>query len=404
MTAASFPTVTVEIALTTAPLSNSPVWVTISENLLAFSTAIGRANSAVTFDAGTCSCTFDNHDGRLDPLKTTSPLYPNFHPGKRIRISATWASNTYRLFDGFIDAIQPAYEGTGDEEVTVTATDGFKLLNLATWRPSGFPVPSELTGARVSRILGDIGWPSGYQSISGGNSLCVAIDDPTFTQSALSAIQDAEATEGGLLFMNPRDGVKFEDRYTRANLSASPFLLDDTGASAGNDYTSLTIITDESLVVNGATVQDGFGGTVSYVDATSQTNNGPREVTIQTLLQNPNDAYDRAVFTVLSSSLPGTRVDQVQLEPVYGGLSDYFTSVFAMQNDFGANLVEVVKTTPNGNYIDQTCFIERIGHDYDGDTWVVTWGLSPRIAGLTTAWFKWGSAKWGDPTNAVWAA
>lgn len=88
------------------------------------------------YDVGTATFTLINRDGRYDPYNTSSPLYPNFGPGKFIQFYMTrgdpmdlYATLTRRyLFTGIIDDIQPGRDYNGERYITITASDGWKWL------------------------------------------------------------------------------------------------------------------------------------------------------------------------------------------------------------------------------------------------------------------------------------
>lgn len=76
---------------------------------------------------GTLSITLDNTDDRYNPYNTSSPLYPNVNPGKRIYIYVQNGStgDEYACYTGTIDDIQPDIE---TQTVTITAIDLIKEL------------------------------------------------------------------------------------------------------------------------------------------------------------------------------------------------------------------------------------------------------------------------------------
>ena len=68
--------------------------------------------------------TLDNRDRMFDPEFNSSA-----RPNKRIRASVGSASDIIYLFDGWIDALPQSYEDApNDAQVSLTATDAFKLL------------------------------------------------------------------------------------------------------------------------------------------------------------------------------------------------------------------------------------------------------------------------------------
>lgn len=63
----AFPTFSLEVAFTTAPLSSSPSWTDVTEYLKDVAITRGRQRELDTFDAGRMTVTLDNQDRRFDP-------------------------------------------------------------------------------------------------------------------------------------------------------------------------------------------------------------------------------------------------------------------------------------------------------------------------------------------------
>lgn len=69
---------------------------------------------------GKATLVFENYDNRYDPRNTSSPLYPNIKPGKRIQIGIFDADYQLVQFTGLIDSIVPrGYKN----EVIITCVD-----------------------------------------------------------------------------------------------------------------------------------------------------------------------------------------------------------------------------------------------------------------------------------------
>ena len=84
------------------------------------------------FETGRFTITMDNQSRRYDPYNTSSPLYPNVVPGRRIQISTQEisggnASTKHVLFTGEIEDIRPANDGSGN--VSFDVVDGMQKLN-----------------------------------------------------------------------------------------------------------------------------------------------------------------------------------------------------------------------------------------------------------------------------------
>lgn len=94
----------------------------------------GRQRAVDRFTAGTATVVLTNTDARFDPRNTSGPYaaagVSGVVPMRPIRISATYAGTTYRLFTGYIDSLSYDYApGLDDATVTLACSDGMKLLS-----------------------------------------------------------------------------------------------------------------------------------------------------------------------------------------------------------------------------------------------------------------------------------
>ncbi len=80
----------------------------------------GRAVAAV----GRCILTMDNGDQRFSPGYVSSPLYGDLLPRRQVRIKA----DTWTVFRGFVDTIQPDAGEWSAGECLITCVDGIALL------------------------------------------------------------------------------------------------------------------------------------------------------------------------------------------------------------------------------------------------------------------------------------
>lgn len=117
----------VEVSFTTDALAE-PVWVDISGDVRAWDTTRGRSRELERFQPGRATVVLDNTSGAYDSANATGPWFGNLRPMRRIRIRETFSGATYPRFDGYVDRWQLDTTHV-DSTVTVTATDGFKVLN-----------------------------------------------------------------------------------------------------------------------------------------------------------------------------------------------------------------------------------------------------------------------------------
>ncbi len=175
--AAGFPAVKVEFQFTPG------TWADVS----AFYDSGGGAQIVITrgssrvespvvrYDAGTCVIPLSNADRRFDPANLAGPYVAGGQtqvlPMVPVRVSATYAGVTYRLFTGTVDSWQIGYSPPSDSVASVSCTDGFKVLGaLIRAGRAVYHGPGEDSGARVNRILDDAGWPAANRSVTPGDA------------------------------------------------------------------------------------------------------------------------------------------------------------------------------------------------------------------------------------------
>jgi hypothetical protein len=140
-TAGTFPATVLEVAFATDPAA-TPLWVDISDRLIAASVNRGRQRELDTFAAGRMTVTLANEDRALDPAYAASPYYPNVVPMRRIRLRSTYAGVTYDVFTGYVDGWTQVYDPPQVATCVVQATDAFKVL-------ANIDLPSSVYAAEV---------------------------------------------------------------------------------------------------------------------------------------------------------------------------------------------------------------------------------------------------------------
>lgn len=134
ITTAGEPAVGCEIAFTSTPNAEEPAYLDVSTDLRAFSYSRGKQRELDRYQAGRGSLTLINSNRRYDPSYTGAgdPYNGNIKPQKRVRIPVTYNGATHYLFEGFIDSWDQQRKGPHTSEVTVSFTDGFKVLSKRT--------------------------------------------------------------------------------------------------------------------------------------------------------------------------------------------------------------------------------------------------------------------------------
>jgi hypothetical protein len=162
------------------------------------------AGPLITYNAGTATVKLLNMDGALDPYVIEAAGLTG--PGVILRLRYQVPSGTiYPVFYGFIDSWDPDATSPTVGIITITATDGFILLNQAT-DELGAPVGAgESVTARVTRILDAMGWSASMRSLGTTSEVVQAT---SFGSPGLELIQEAVKAEIGEFYIQP-DGTAF---------------------------------------------------------------------------------------------------------------------------------------------------------------------------------------------------
>jgi len=227
----------------------------VSSQVQAVSIQRGRNANADQFQAGTASIRIADVNGDFNPENLSSPFAGLLLPLRKVTITAT-DNNTglvYPLFAGYITG----YNFTQAQVVgevsytTLTASDGFRLLNMGTVSTVTGATAGQLSGARVTKILDQIAWPNSMRDIDAGQTTLQA--DPGTTRTALNALQTVETSEYGAVYIDASGNVTFQDRaLTSSSIAGNSTIFADDGS--GIQYQNVRWVLDDSLVYNKASI------------------------------------------------------------------------------------------------------------------------------------------------------
>jgi hypothetical protein len=227
----------------------------VSNQVQAVSIQRGRNANADQFQAGTASIRIADINGDFNPENLSSPYAGLLLPLRKVTITAT-DNNTglvYPLFAGYITG----YNFTQAQVVgevsytTLSATDGFRLLNMGTVSTVTGATAGQLSGARVTKILDAVAWPNSMRDIDTGQTTLQV--DPGTTRTALNALITVETSEYGAVYMDPSGNVVFQDRaLTSSSIAGTPTVFADDGT--GLEYANVRWVLDDSLVYNKASI------------------------------------------------------------------------------------------------------------------------------------------------------
>lgn len=242
----------------------------ISDTVQAVNIIRGRSANADQFQAGTCSVRVADTQGAWNPANTASVYYPNVIPNRKLIITATDTNTNlvYPLFAGYIvsyDYVQANLVGEVSY-TTLNCVDAFRVLNMANITTVASAPAGQLSGARCTAILNQVGWPASMRDLDAGQQTLLA--DPGTNRTALAALQTVEISEYGAFYMDASGNAVFQDRaLTSSSIGSTPTVFADDGTAI--DYASAKWVLNDNLVYNDASITATGLATQTASDATS---------------------------------------------------------------------------------------------------------------------------------------
>ncbi|MFC3986783.1 hypothetical protein [Streptosporangium jomthongense] len=368
----SLPVVTIEV------MFNGSTWTDVSAwGKRGITTRRGSSridSPIIRYEAGTATVVLNNTDRRFDPTNTAGPYVSGGRsqvtPMRPIRIRATWNSTTYNVFRGFVDQWDVDWVADVYSEVTVRATDGFKVLRNKK-RPAVAAVGAgETTGARITRVLNSAGWSATDRVIATGNS---TVQATTLEGDALSELQAVADSEIGELYIDGAGRVVFRNRQavltdTRSNTVQTTF-----GATPGVAAPCVARInTDDATLYNEVRAQRTGGVEQLLGDSASQDEFLTRTFQASELqLQDDTTVGNYASWILYVSKDPEVRFDEIEIHAHAD--PTLFPQVLAREI---GDRIRIVRRPPGGGTaITRDVFIRGIAHVKGPATWITTWSL-----------------------------
>ncbi len=409
---------TVEVGFDSDPFDETQSFTDISQYVRQFTTNRGRVNELGQFGAGSAQIVLSNTDNRFNPSQTTyyydsTNGRTKIQPLKRIRISATYSSSTYVLFEGFLDTIPVVFTAQGqDSVVTFRATDAFKIfqsgvLDSRSWRIGrggfselglstrlGYTDVTELSSDRVTRILNAIGFPTNRRDVLTGT---VNVQQQTITDNVLSALREVELAENAQFFISADGKATFRNRdYRLSNTKA--INVQGTFSNTGTDlpYTDVSLSLDDNEIIN-VYEWTREGGSTQYIsDADSVLRYTAKGSTKTTINVSDSDVLSIIEQKIAETSLPIVRVDRLTVNPRDN--TGLWTQV--LDREFG-DRIKVKIQDPSGTTVEDELLIESIQHTVNGSSQSWSWSATLSPAG-SSAWIL-GSAKLGEGTRFAYS-
>jgi hypothetical protein len=325
----------------------------------------GRSILRDTYEAGSATVRIYDESGRFNPQNTSSDLYGQLTPLRKLRISATYAGTSYYLFSGYTTTYAYTYDQAENVSyVDITAVDGFRLFNLANITTVTGSANGDDTGERIGKILDTVDFPNSLRSIETGSSLCQA--DPATTRTALTAIINAEFSEQGAFYMDAEGQAVFKNRAsTISSAGGTPIQFNQTGDIP---YKNLKFAFDDKLIINQATITR-IGGTAQFAEDTgSVATYFPHSVNYNDLVvQTDTDANNIARIYVATRSDTTIRIDEMTVD-----LLDTAVPTGTMLNiDYFQN-VDISNIQPDGSTITKNLQVQGISWDITPNRWLGT--------------------------------
>lgn len=367
----------------TAAIGSADIWVDISPWVRNWSFRRGASRGdgvGLRYEAGTATIQLNNGDRRFDPTHLGGPYVSGGEtalvPMVRVRITAVWAGAGYVLWTGYADSWTPDYSTPTWSTVTLQATDAFKVF-ASVDRTGGAAVGgSELSGARVNRILDDIDWPTDDRDIAAGDSQLQAT---TLAGNALTELHLVQDSERGEFFMNAAGSATFRNRRavlfeTRSVTSQVTF--GDAGIGAGEvPYAQAAVSNDDATMANEVSITR-VGGTTQTASDTASVQRFLRKTYSRTdlLVLTDAEALNVASWILSQSKDPELRFVSITLPvPEAGTGSTVWPLV--LERELGDRVTVIRRPPGGGDPNERDLFIRSVEHSSDGANYTVTFQL-----------------------------
>jgi hypothetical protein len=325
----------------------------------------GRNILRDTYEAGTATVRIYDPTGRFNPQNTSSDLFGQLTPLRKLRISASYLGTSYYLFSGYTTTYTYTYDQAEQVSyVDITAVDGFRLFNLANITTVTGQANGDDTGERIGKILDTVSFPNSMRTLDVGNSLCQA--DPATTRTALNAIINAEFSEQGAFYMDAEGQAIFKNRAnTIASAGGTPIEFNQTGDIP---YKNLQFAFDDKLIINQATITRIGGSAMFAEDAGSVATYFPHSVNYNDLvIQTDTDANNIARIYVATRSDTTIRIDSMTVDLLDTDVpTDTMLGIDYFQN------VDISNIQPDGSTITKNLQVQGVSWDITPNRWLGT--------------------------------
>ncbi|MGI5288023.1 hypothetical protein ACQEVF_32425 [Nonomuraea polychroma] len=301
-------------------------------------------------------------------------------PMRPVRVRAIWNSVTYDLFRGYVNNWHIDPDGPNKSVATVPCTDAFKLFSRFDRRSAdAVSAPSELTSARINRILDNAGWPASLRSIATGD---VTLQASTLNSNLMEELLLTNETEVGELYMTGDGKVFFRNRNAINNDARSTTSQATFGDGGGSElpYTGLPQSDDDTQLVNRVIITR-VGGTEQVAEDVASQNEFLVSTYARTdlLFNNDASALNMAQWVLSLSAQPEQRFESIEIKPQRDETT-LWTQVF--NRLIGDRITIRRRPAGGGTMIEQDYFIRGIEHQATpGAAWITRWTLQSTASG-----------------------
>jgi hypothetical protein len=356
------------------------VIVDVSNQVDSVQTSRGRNAQADQFQTGQLSLRIVDQNGDFNPQNIAGPYFGLLSPMRKVQITATWNTETYPIFSGFITGYTTTTpKFTGDiVYTTITAVDAFRLAQNAQISTVADSGAGQLSGTRVNKILDEIGWPDSMRDVDAGQTTLQA--DPGSVRTALEALLTVELSEYGSLYVDASGEFVFQDRaFTTASVSGTPVVFNDDGT--GIPYFNALWLLNDVLIYNSAQITRTGGTTQSASNQASIDKYFVHSYNQQNLLMESDaDALNYARAYVASRAETTTRCDAITLDLYTDNYDAGVTA--ALDLDF-FDPVTITTTQPGSSALSKTLQVFGVAHSITPNSWKTQFTtLEPIIDGF----------------------
>jgi len=344
----------------------------------------GRNVARDIYEAGTCVVRIYDPNSDFNPQNSSSPYYGQLEPLRKLRVSATVGGTTYYLFSGYTTAYAYSYDQAENMAyVDISASDAFRLFNLASVINVTGQAAGQDTGTRINKILDTVSFPNSMRSVETGNSLTVA--DPATLRTSLGALQNCEFSEQGAFYITPEGNAIFKNRNTV--ISSAGDTPTEFNQTTGIPYKNLKFAFDDKLIINTATMTRVGGTSQTAADSDSVATYFPHSISVPELvIDTDENAMNIAKIYVATRSSTTIRIDEMTLDL----LDPAVPTATILAFDYYDNVL-ISNLQPDGSTITKNLQVQGVAHDITPNSWqTVLTTLEPTCDGFLIGDFTYG--------------